>query len=356
MTGLPPSAEIRRLSPTSFEVLRECPLRFSYGQQGTGTGQGSPAAFLGTVCHNVLDRAVKDKLLLTESWKSEIDRLWQIEVDAGRANRAESGSPNDPARWPGYQLKRARLFQVAGRVRALLGDLPASCEVLTEVSLESGDGLLYGRADLVIRGDRHQIIDYKSGGVLDRETSMPREAYVRQLQLYAYLEQQTSGSWPTSAHLFPLQGAPVEIDVESSVSAALAAEAREALAAYNAIAPGVQRAEPTPEHCRWCSASSICPAFWAACDESWAPAMSAVAGAVTRAFETKLGGVTIYVEPEAGSLGRDPVAIKNISADALNGAVEIGVGERVAVCGLFPDAKGFGFWVGAGGSIAVSGG
>jgi hypothetical protein len=298
---------------------------------------------------------VKDKLLLSEAWKSEAERLWDSEVDAERDRLAGAGSSDDPARWPGYQLKRARLFQVAGRVRELLVDLPPGCEVLTEVGLKSDDGLLYGRADLVIRGaNRHQIIDYKSGAVLDRETSLPREGYVRQLQLYACLEQETSGGWPMSAHLFPLQGAPVEIEVEPPICLAVAAAAREALGAYNATVPGVQPAQPTPEHCRWCPASTICPAFWTACDESWAPAVSAVAGTVTRVFETKLGGLTIYVEPEAGSLGRDTVAIKNISVDVSDSGVEIAVGERVALSGLVPDEKGSGFWVKSGGALTVA--
>ena len=69
--------------------------------------------------------------------------------------------------------------------------------------LSTEDGRLFGKPDLVIKtGARHQIVDYKSGAVTD-EDAQPREAYVHQLQLYAFLEFNVTGAWPQTAHLFP---------------------------------------------------------------------------------------------------------------------------------------------------------
>jgi hypothetical protein len=355
-TSQPPSAEIARLSPTSFEILRECRLRFGFAQQRSNGGfQGTPATRLGTVCHTVLDKAVRDGLLQSESWRRLVEQLWEAELDLERERAAAAGVTDEPKKWPGYQLKRARLFQVAGRVRDFLHELPPGTTVLTEEPLVASDGLLFGRPDLIIRGrGRHQIIDYKSGGVLDRETNRPREAYVRQLQLYAFLEHATSGSWPTSAHLFPLHGAPVEIDVDPRFCSELAAQAFDAAGAYNAAVPDTPPATPAPEHCRWCPHATICASFWEACDESWEPAVVAAAGVVTQVFATPLGGTTLTLDVQAGSMNERRIVIKNIDPEVFQETRELNAGDEVAAAGLIADERGAGYRLGRGGVLGVT--
>lgn len=338
--GLLQSSPIERLAPTSSEVLHECPLRYSFAQASApGTFRGTPATRLGTIAHNVLDTAVRERLLWREDWRNELEKVWDTEAHAEEVRAAAAGVADPANRWPGYQLKRARLFQVAGRVRSHLEDLPAGAEVLTEVALSAADGLLHGRADLIIRSPAcHQIIDYKSGGVLDRETSQPHAAYVRQLQLYAFLEHASSGSWPTSAHLFPLHGLPVEIDVHPQTCERLAHEALSALAAYNSLVPGEQPARPSPEHCRWCPAAAGCTAFWDTCDDSWVTDVRAVAGCVTARFDTALAGMTISLAPRAGTLGAETVVVKNLDTSVHPNAAAIEVGDDVALVGLIVDS------------------
>jgi len=355
-TEHPPSAPIAHLSPTSYEILRECRLRFSYGQQpGDGRSRSSAATRLGTVCHNVLDIAVREGLLESENWRTAVEELWDAELSVEKERAVAAGVSDEPRKWRGYQLKRARLFQIAGRLRAFLDALPPGTQILTEEPLSAHDGLLFGRADLIIRNpDRHQIVDYKSGSVLDHETNLPREAYVRQLQLYAYLEHAASSSWPSSAHLFPLHGAPVEIEVDPQACSALAAEALAALRTYNEVVPAVQPAAPSPVHCQWCPAATICSPFWNACDETWAPNVRAAAGTVSRAFATELGGITIHVHPAAGSIGIEPLVIKNIDQRTFEQAREVAVGDEVAATGLIADEHGSGYWVSATGAFTAT--
>jgi hypothetical protein len=355
-TEHPASTEIARLSPTSFEILRECRLRFGFGQQrSNGSFRGTPATRLGTVCHAVLDKAVRDGHLQSEGWRKLVEQLWEAELAVERERPVAAGVTDEPKKWPGYQLKRARLFQVAGRVREFLQELPPGAHVLPEEPLEAGNGLLYGRPDLIIRGPgRHQIIDYKSGGVLDRETNRPREAYVRQLQLYAYLEHAASGSWPTSAHLFPLHGAPVEIDVDPRLCSELAAQAFDAANVYNAAVPDTPRATPTLEHCRWCPHATVCASFWEACDESWAPWVVAAVGVVTQVFATPLGGITLTLNVEAGSVNEQKIVIKNIDPAVFEDARELNAGDEVAAAGLVADERGSGYWLAAAGLYAVT--
>jgi PD-(D/E)XK nuclease superfamily len=227
--------------------------------------------------------------------------------------------------------------------------------VLTEQPLSADGGVLYGRADLVIRGkERHQIIDYKSGAVVERDTQLPRAAYVRQLQLYAYLEHASSGSWPSTAHLFPLHGAPVEISVEPAECTSAASDALTALHDYNAAVGAPQPARPSPEHCKWCAAAPVCDAFWQACDQTWSPSVCAVSGTVTSAFGTDLGGTTIHVDQRAGSLSGDgSIVIKNIDSGVLGDRVLLAPGDEVAATGLVPDGRGTGYWLRAAGALAV---
>jgi CRISPR/Cas system-associated exonuclease Cas4 (RecB family) len=307
------------------------------------------------MCHNVLDEAVRTRDFRREDWRRHVEQLWDREVVAEKERGPREGVIDAPTRWPGYQLKRARLFQVAARVHELLEVLPPEAEVLTEEPLTAADGRLYGRPDLLIRRtERHEIIDYKSGGVVDRETNRPREAYVRQLQLYAYLEHEVSGSWAAKARLFPLQGTPVEIDVDPQRCVELATQALEAMDAYNAEVPRTPPASPTPDHCRWCPHAGVCEQFWQTCDASWAPMIIAAGGVVTRVFTTPLGGTTVYVNCQMGSVSESTIVIKNIDPFLYPDARELNAGDEVAAAGLVADEHGSGFWLRSAGIFSAT--
>lgn len=335
--------------------MAQCRLRFAFGQHRGGSFGGSAATRIGSICHAVLDAAVKNEVLLGEGWKADVEALWDSAVAAEEA-RARGEGVMTPARgWPGYQIKRARLFRVAGQVRGFLRELPEDAEVLPEQSLAAKGGRLYGRADLVIRGKSvHRILDYKSGSVTDAEGE-PREAYVRQLQLYALLEYEVSGTWPETAHLFPLEGAPVEIEVDPSHCLRVGEEALALIDDYNSAVPGPQPATPAAGICRWCPYATGCDAFWAAVDESWADEVRAARGVGTNVFSTPVGGVTVEIETAAGSVPLGSTVIKQIDPALHRDASRIIVGSAVSAVGLVPDAHGAGYWLGASGALAADG-
>jgi hypothetical protein len=338
----PPSARVERISPTSFEVMASCRLRFSFGQQNKGSFSGTPATRLGTICHVVLDAAIQRGVYLRESWHSDLEVLWADAVAAEEARAVEGGVTTPAIAWPGFQIKRARLLQVAKHMRDLITALPPDAILLTEHPMTTRDGRLYGRPDLVIRGDIHKIIDYKSGGVTD-EDGKPRAAYVNQLQLYALLEFIDSGTWPQTAHLFPLHGAPVEIDVDPDACINRGREAVELLDSFNSRVPDPQPATPAPASCRWCQYTTICADFWTTCDESWSTEVVAAAGVVVQAFTTPLGGTTVEIEATMGSVKVGPTVIKQIDA-AAHASVALAVpGAAFAATGLVADARGSGY-------------
>lgn len=318
-------------------------MRFALGQHGTRRFVGTDATRLGSICHAVLDRAVSDGVFASSDWKAKVAALWVDAVAAEESRAIEAGITKPAQAWTGYQIKRARLLKVAERLRGFLEELPPGTEVLTEHALSAEGGRLFGRADLILRGEGvHRIIDYKSGGVTDVE-GKTRAAYVHQLQLYALLEHADSGSWPDTAHLFPLQGAPVEIDVEPSECIRRGQEALDLLDAFNAAAPGQQPASPSPALCRWCDHTTVCSAFWRACNESWATELLAASGTVQRSFTTPVGGTTVLLDAVAGSVASGPTFVKQIDSAVFPDAAHVSVGATVVVTGLRADEHGGGY-------------
>jgi PD-(D/E)XK nuclease superfamily protein len=313
----PGSVPVTFLSPSSYQVMAACRLRAAFSQGRRRRAPASTSARLGNVCHRVLDQMVSDRSLLAAQWQELLEDVWAAEVEVERQDSAAAGEEErsgPPDRWPDFQLKRARLRKAARRLRDLLAALPAGAEFFPEEPLQAGDGRLRGRADLVVRGaGAHKIIDYKSGAALDRQTLAPRDSYIQQLLLYSFLEAQVTGEWPDTAHLIPLEGSPVDLAPDPASCRAIAERALSLLDAYNSAAPHAQPASPGLETCTVCQHATICPAFWEACDATWAPAMLAVLGLVQDVRSSHLGGISLYLTPERGSLDASLVTVRNIS-------------------------------------------
>lgn len=281
---------------------------------------------------------VRDGYLIFDAWEARLDEAWDTEIASevlAMASENDSRSAREvPERWADYEVKRARLSHVAQRVRELLLQLPPEATILPEVSLEGYDRRLRGVADLVMRPPgTHRVVDYKTGGVLDARSNMPREKYVRQLQLYAALEEESTGQWPETLHLLPLRGAPVEVDVDPGACKALATEALELLSTFNAACPGPQPASPSLEGCSECPFSARCPDFWGAC-ESWPEGLLAVRGRAIRILNSELNGVSVELVRESGTVISERVLLRNIDPETHPEVRDTVVGARVAATGL----------------------
>lgn len=293
----------------------------------------NPILRLGTICHRVLEYVVTSRVLFDEQWREALEEAWTREVAA--EIEVPEGSPGeDPESWPGYEVKRARLFKIAARLRAKLIEIP-SHQVLTEVKLNGRQSKLRGVADLVIRQPgTHHLVDYKSGRVIDRQTKDVRESYRRQLQLYAVIEKETAGEWPDAAELLPLEGPSVSVSVNPSDCEAVADEAVELLAAYNALVPGEQPATVSSETCPVCPFITRCPAFWGQVSPAWESQVLAVRGTVLAVQTTPLGGVSLAVQIAAGSISKDVINVRNIKPRHHPSAEAVRVGDLVSISGL----------------------
>jgi PD-(D/E)XK nuclease superfamily len=339
---LPSSTPVAFLSPSSYQVMAACRLRASFSQMRRGQAPTSTSARLGNVCHRVLERMVRDRSLTEPYWEGLLDNAWAAEVEREGQNLVadEADRLGPPGRWPDFQLKRARLRKAARRLRELLGALPAGAELRPEEPLQACDGRLRGRADLIVRGaGAHKVIDYKSGAALDRQTLAPRDTYVQQLQLYSYLEARVTGEWPDTAHLIPLEGPSVDLVVDRAACEAVGTRALSLLDSYNAAAPGPQPATPGLETCTVCQHATVCPAFWDSCDTTWTPAMVAVLGRVEEVHSSPLGGISLVVIPERGSVNISRVTVRNIQPTQHPRVGEIRPGSTASFLRLRPEEE-----------------
>jgi RecB family exonuclease len=329
MSSLPGAREIGALSPSRAEALHTCPLQVAFAQSAERGGTPSDAARLGTICHSALESLVSSSAIFDGSWKDALSDAWQGALDQDAKRNPGAGPPR---RWT---LARARLPHVVGEVAQLLAALPPGVEVLSEVNMTSRDGLLTGRADLVARGESFGlIVDFKTGAAIDNDTHDLRDSYGRQLKLYAYLDHEATGVWPSRAVLVPFVGAPVELLVDPDTCAALADAAREARTAYNALVPAAPPANASPSSCIWCAAAPACPAFWERCDPTWAEeGVQAARGRVKSAQTTPMGGVVVRLDATEGTVAPGEMVLRGVDTrlhDALNepGSVLAAVGIR----------------------------
>lgn len=296
----------------------------------------SPAVRLGDACHHALDFLVATKAIVGDQWEAELGRKWQEEIDHERASQSggDLARWGPPETWPNFELKRARLRNLARSVRRLMLELPADAHVLTEHDLTGRGGLLAGRVDLLVRSaSSHMVVDYKSGSVVDAVTQAMIPAYENQLRIYAALEREASGEWPDRAVLMPLNGPAIDVAVNPIQCDAVADEAVALLHAYNAAVPGPQPATPSPDSCRRCSASCQCPEFWAAYGPNWAAELIALRGKILEVLVTPLGGTTVRVQVGAGARG--PVAeVRRLREADQPGVSALGIGDAFCAVGL----------------------
>jgi len=332
---------VKALSPTELDVLRTCPLRMSF-RRTTPSGGSRPTAqqALGILCHDVLERMAREPLMRGPDWRSSFELAWS-EAVAGMAQSLghdAAWAASGPEGWPGYRIKLARLRKAAERLHGLLEEAGPDAELACEERMSALDGRLVGQPDLVIRAaGAHWIVDYKSGRVTSQEGGPPRDSYVRQLQLYAVLEHEVSGAWPTQALLLPLAGPAVKVNVDPSACMDVAAQMIEMQDTYNATVPKPQPASPSAEACRWCPYATRCEAFWDACNTHWREELLAVRGVVESIAPTQLGGASLRVRVSGGSLAEERIGLRSVSAAEHPALLRMVEGSELHAVGLRPE-------------------
>lgn len=341
---------ISAVSPSLAEALRLCPLRGGLSR-AEGAGRfvlGQPKAWLGTAYHAVLEGAADGGAAAAHeaAWLAAVSE----QHDRARQHPLDQRF-GQPERWPGYHLIRAMALLRAQEVHGPSSKiaLPGAREggvAAREQWLSGAGGRLVGRPDL-LRGDA--VIDYKTGDVHEQgDSSAAKASYVRQLQIYAFLVKDRTGRWPTRGVLLPMEGPPLEVELEPAACESAAAEAVRFLDQYNrAVEAGVAPAclaSPSPDACRWCPYQILCSAFWAAAAESWSDQIGAAAigGSASAAPRPIHGGAALALSlvADEGTGPRGEVGLAPLNPGVHRSLAQVVAGTGVRVTGLARRADG----------------
>jgi hypothetical protein len=153
--------------------------------------------------------------------------------------------------------------------------------------------------------------------------------------LYACLEAEAY-DWPSVATVVPFGGQPVDVDVEPEACRQLLSAILLALDEWRDWVGASPPARPSTDTCAFCPYAPRCAAFWAASDSTWADELGAARGAVGHISISPLGGTTIGLHSQEGSL-RGDISIRSIDATEHPWLASASAGDVVAVVGLRAD-------------------
>jgi hypothetical protein len=319
---------LRRLSPTRLTDLLACQLRVKHSLSGARdqdveakSSTQTLHAALGDVCHEVLERMCLDGGLADPE---AISRAW----DDSLAKHSAADAGQDLRTWPELALTKVRLRRAIERIGALVDDAPG--ELKPELDLISNDGRLHGRLDLAVRGPNPWIADLKTGRIRPTPEDPVSPTYIRQLQLYAYLEAEASDIWPTHAWLITLQGSDHVVDLDPASCTDVVQRALDTLDEFNRDFPNV-RAVPAGKNCSWCVHLARCPEPWTASTD-WGDSHAALLS-VTRVRHGS-GAAWVDAEAIAGTLKSSTVSLRRVDLHDHPAARDLKAGDRVFVVGL----------------------
>lgn len=267
--------------PTAIEILRSCPLRACFDASPGYTRRITSPARIGMAFHETLESLYEYPL----PEESELAAAETIERFEQRIRQQEAESANNPreAHIP-YDVSRAdraldSLLMEMDRITSsgIVGTQITNKETVSatnkvstweddeiqfpvevEIPVQSLDGLFRGRVDVAEKTrDGTVLYDYKSA----LRDDLP-ERYERQLQLYAFLWNDTRGEWPQGAFvLYPLTNNSHRVNVDPVICEEVALESK-------TIVENVERQKnytslATPgDVCKVCDYRPWCSPFW----------------------------------------------------------------------------------------------
>ncbi len=314
----PKPAKLSSLSPSTYEAARCCKARAAWLALGDRDElPGSPAAILGLCFHKVAAAAQAGRLLAGDSVESEARRLFDEAAEKlfAKSHEVFKAKFGAKERLPCYYLRRE---ESAALARTISPDEPRSQERRPskqkpptkgiEQSLQSKDGLLYGRPDL-INADHGEVVDYKTRRELPDGPNEVADQELRQLRLYAHLADE-NGVKIHSGTIVLADGGRLTVELDEGEVRREARSARAVLESYNAEVNDKttfeEIASPSAENCRYCPCMVLCEAFWKLAEPSWREMVGAhVQGRLTSISRATVQGVnliTLQLEYAGGTI------------------------------------------------------
>lgn len=357
---IPKPAKLSALSPTLYEDLLLCRARAVWRAFGSRDATPeNPAALLGTCFHEVLAAAQTGRLKhqsenqeeIAEAARQLFDQIAAEKLSrAGAVFRAKFATRE---RLPRYYLRREEAAQLARQVAISYVVSPATTPPVTNVPrsverrLQSKDGLLYGRPD-VVDAEAGEVKDYKTRRVKEEQADKLDESEARQLRLYAYLANENG--WRINRGVIVLaSGQELPLPLNAQQINAEADDARATLAAFNQRVNEqttfAELASPSPAHCRDCPCRMVCDPFWQQSQADWGDGRWAhVEGRVAEVKEANLQGtklLTLALQTVTGTIQAEEILIEHLPEQWLSGCPNMesltGLRLRIINARISPD-------------------
>ncbi|MGB1050838.1 MAG: PD-(D/E)XK nuclease family protein [Chitinophagales bacterium] len=263
-----PLAPLDRISPSKYTSLKACAYRVILeNTYGNPLLPYAPHGHFGTVVHEAIRAVLKGSVKTTE----EFNQKWQDLIVVEENKLVERGFdfmvPLKKSMKKGYSLKKMQVRSLLNRPESTTTDARSSVSFKhePEVLLESQDGLIAGRADLISTVDSFvRITDFKSGKILADEGDVKQD-YEDQLKLYAYLYYSMYDRFPNELVLVDLERNVYQIEFTESDILEAGEEAKRMLSATNSLVSlgnKQELAEPSHDNCSFCLYRPACEYHW----------------------------------------------------------------------------------------------
>lgn len=272
-----PLKPLERISPSRFIALQGCQLREIWQSQK----EVSPLipvntnAVIGILIHRMLELTYKGFIRTDDDivvkWEEEV---WAVE-QAMRKNPLEADLlPISQSR--NYEVKKLRCFLLLQRLLKEKHRINSSkARIYSEVWLETADKKIGGKVDLIRQTNTGiQLVDFKSGNIIEKFFNTVKSEYQTQIKLYAALYHEVTGLWPDRLTLIGLDRVETDIEYSPGEATYLLSAAKDLMKTINSnISSHGQEffAFPKPENCYYCNFRPACKKYWSQrkLDNTW---------------------------------------------------------------------------------------
>lgn len=265
-----PLKSLQRIAPSRFFQLTNCALREVWNAD-KAVGHllpRSPQSKLGSLIHNLLEQVIRgdinDLITIEAKWEEELE-LWEKQTQTVWFEK--HFVPLRP-RIPEFEVKKYQLLNAATKIitQRKVGDNKRQRTRRSGVWIQSQDEIVGGFIDEI----RHlktgvQIIDYKTGVILDTDNNGIKPEYLMQIRLYAALYYENYRQWPERLSIIKLNNVEIDLPFTESDCLRLLEDAKTIFKETNKLIseegqPG-QLANPSEVNCRFCSYRPACSSY-----------------------------------------------------------------------------------------------
>ena len=260
-----PLKQLSSISPSQYNVLKTCPYRVILSSTyKKPLLPYYPGGHLGNVIHECIRLILTNQIKSDEKFNTEWEKLVAMEENKLVKLGYESYTPLKRS-VKGYTMKKFAVKSLINRTDTRVSSKGSDINFRHKHPLNSGNGLIKGKADLIIETqERVTITDFKSGRILKEDGEMKSE-YEDQLKLYALLYSELEGKYPDELIIADLNRKEYQIEFTINECEDLGKDAIRAMKYINEKVDNNDRAglaNPSFENCKYCLYKPACSYHW----------------------------------------------------------------------------------------------